>query len=137
MAMGDSRLWAHKQSQPLSLCILAGRREHTCVAQGDFSPALRAALVTRESQIGQITARLLESRPDSLRVKLGDIRGFVFRHMRDIRAILGTLSAFSRNPHQVPKENEITYCFSFKRTSCTLIATVTKSPKSQDPQAPA
>jgi hypothetical protein len=40
------------------------------VAQGDFSPALRAALVTREREISDITAKLLESRPDSLRVKL-------------------------------------------------------------------
>jgi len=58
------------------------------VAPGDFSPALRAALVDREREIGDITAKLLEARPDSLRVKLHDIRSFVLLHMRDIRAIV-------------------------------------------------
>lgn len=48
------------------------------VAQGDFSPALRAALVVREREIGEITAKLLECRPDSLRVKLRDIRSLWF-----------------------------------------------------------
>src|SRR5271157_6068262 len=46
------------------------------VAQGDFSPALRAALVEREREIGEITAKLLESRPDALRVKLQNLRSF-------------------------------------------------------------
>jgi hypothetical protein len=33
------------------------------VAQGDFSPALRAALGDREREIGEITAKLLEAQP--------------------------------------------------------------------------
>ena len=66
------------------------------VAQGDFSPALRAALVDREREIGEITAKLLESRPDSLRVKLRNIRSFVVLHMRDIRAIVNSDAAQSR-----------------------------------------
>ena len=66
------------------------------VAQGDFSPALRAALVAREREIGDITARLLESRPDSLRAKLRDIRSFVVRHMRDIRGIVNSDAAKTR-----------------------------------------
>ena len=34
------------------------------IAQGDFSPALRRALADRERQIGEITTKLLEARPD-------------------------------------------------------------------------
>jgi hypothetical protein len=60
------------------------------VAQRGFSPALRAALVTREREISDITAKLLESRPDSLRVKLRNIRGFVVQNMRDIREIVNS-----------------------------------------------
>ena len=66
------------------------------VAQGDFSPALRAALVDREREIGEITAKLLEARPDSLRVKLRNIRSFVELHMRDIRAIVNSDPAQTR-----------------------------------------
>lgn len=66
------------------------------VAQGDFSPALRAALVDREREIGDITAKLLEARPDSLRVKLRNIRSFVMLHMRDIRAIVNSDVAQTR-----------------------------------------
>jgi hypothetical protein len=63
------------------------------VAQGDFSPALRAALVTREREISDITAKLLESRPDSLRVKLRNIRSFVVHHMRDVRELVNSETA--------------------------------------------
>jgi site-specific DNA recombinase len=66
------------------------------VAQGDFSPALRAALVMRESEISDITAKLLESRPDSLRVKLRNIRSFVVQHMRDVREIVNSDTARTR-----------------------------------------
>jgi hypothetical protein len=66
------------------------------VAQGDFSPALRAALVDRERQIGEITARLLESRPDSLRSKLRNIRSFVVFRMQNLRAILNSDVAYVR-----------------------------------------
>ncbi len=63
------------------------------VAQGDFSPALRAALVDRERQIGQITGKLLESRPDSLPTKLRNIRGFVTARMQNLRAIMNSNTA--------------------------------------------
>ena len=66
------------------------------MAQGDFSPALRAALVTREREISDITAKLLESRPDSLRVKLRNIRNFVVQHMRDVREIVNSDPAQTR-----------------------------------------
>ena len=66
------------------------------VAQGDFSPALRAALVDRERQIGEITARLLESRPDSLRSKLRNIRAFVVSRMQNLRAVLNSDPAHVR-----------------------------------------
>jgi 3'-phosphoadenosine 5'-phosphosulfate sulfotransferase len=62
----------------------------TVIAQGDFSAALRTALVDRERQITEITARLLESRPDSLRTKLRNIRSFVVSCMEDLRAILNS-----------------------------------------------
>ncbi len=60
------------------------------VAKGDFSPALRAALVYREREIGDITAKLLESRPDSLRIKLRNIRSFGTTNMRQIREIVNS-----------------------------------------------
>jgi site-specific DNA recombinase len=66
------------------------------VAQGSFSPALRAALVDREREISEITAKLLEARPDSLRVKLRNIRSFVVLHMQDIRAIVNSDQAKTR-----------------------------------------
>ena len=44
----------------------------------------------REREIGGITAKLLESRPDSLRVKLRNIRSFVELHVREIRAIVNS-----------------------------------------------
>ena len=56
----------------------------------DFSPALRAALATREREISDLTAKLLEPRPDSLRVKLRNICGFVTQNMRDIREIVNS-----------------------------------------------
>jgi site-specific DNA recombinase len=62
----------------------------TVIAQGDFSVALRAALVERERQISEITAKLLESRPHSLRTKLRNIRSFVASRMQDLRSILNS-----------------------------------------------
>jgi hypothetical protein len=58
------------------------------VARGEFSPALRAALVGREREIVEITAKLLESQPDSLRAKLPNIHSFVTTNMRQIREIV-------------------------------------------------
>ena len=60
------------------------------VAQGDCSPGLRAELVDRERQISEITGRLLEAHPDSLRAKLRDIRGFVTTRMQDLRTIMNS-----------------------------------------------
>jgi hypothetical protein len=37
---------------------------------------LRKALIDRERQIGEITARFLDAHPDSLRAKLRNIRSF-------------------------------------------------------------
>ena len=51
---------------------------------------------SREREIGDIIARLLELRPDSLRVKLRDIRSFVVRHMRDLREIVNSDAAKTR-----------------------------------------
>jgi hypothetical protein len=66
------------------------------VAQGDFSPALRAALVDR-GQIDEIAAKLLESRPDSLRSKLRNIRAFVVFRMPNLRAVLNSDVAHVRS----------------------------------------
>jgi hypothetical protein len=55
----------------------AGSNSKTSMAVRDFSPAFRAALVSREREINDIIAKLLESRPDSRRVKLRNIRSFV------------------------------------------------------------
>jgi hypothetical protein len=60
------------------------------VTHGDFSPALRAALANRERQISEITARLLEARPDSLHSKLRHIRSFVASRVQNLRAILNS-----------------------------------------------
>ena len=60
------------------------------IAQGDFSPALRRALADREREIGEITTKLLQARPDSLRSKLRNIRSFVATRMQDLRAVLNS-----------------------------------------------
>ena len=60
------------------------------VAQGDFSPALRAPQVDREREIGEMTAKLLESQPGYLRVKLQGIRSTIACYMRDIHAIFNS-----------------------------------------------
>jgi hypothetical protein len=46
--------------------------------------------VDRERQISEITARLLDARPDSLRAKLRNIRGFVTAQMRNLRTIMNS-----------------------------------------------
>jgi len=65
----------------------------TAVAQGDFSPALRAALVNREHEICDITARLLEARPDSLQRRLSNIRTYVLAEMKNLREVLNADAA--------------------------------------------
>jgi predicted RNase H-like nuclease (RuvC/YqgF family) len=52
------------------------------VARGSCSPGLRAALVDREREISEITAKLFESRPDSLQTKLRNIRTLVETRMK-------------------------------------------------------
>ena len=42
-------------------------------------------------------AKVLESRPDSLRVKLHNLRSFVVLHMRDIRSIVNSDAAKTRS----------------------------------------
>ncbi|SRR6266581_7904162 len=60
------------------------------VAQGECSPGLRAALVDRERQISEITARLLDAHSDSLRATLRNIRGFVTARMQNLRTIMNS-----------------------------------------------
>ena len=60
------------------------------VAQGDCSPGLRGALVDREREISDITAKLLEARPDSLQTKLRNIRTLVENRMKDVRGMLNS-----------------------------------------------
>ena len=56
----------------------------------------RTALVDRERQISEITAKLLESRPDPLRSKVCNIHSFVVFRMRNLRAILNSDVAHAR-----------------------------------------
>jgi site-specific DNA recombinase len=63
------------------------------VAQGDFSTALRAALVDREREIAGLTAKLLEARPDSLQTRIRDIRTYVLAEMRTVREVLNADAA--------------------------------------------
>src|SRR5262249_596951 len=58
------------------------------VARGDVSPGVRAALVERERELNDITAKLLESRPDSVRARLRAIRATVERDMRSLQSVL-------------------------------------------------
>jgi site-specific DNA recombinase len=58
------------------------------VAQGDFSPALRAALADRERDIAGLTAKLLEAQPDSLQTRIRDIRTYVLTEIRNVRDVL-------------------------------------------------
>jgi hypothetical protein len=60
------------------------------VAQGDFSLALRAALVDREREITEITGKLLSAQPNSLEGRLRDIRTYVHAEMRNLREILNS-----------------------------------------------
>jgi len=46
--------------------------------------------VDREREIGNITGKLLEARPDSLQTKLRNIRALVESRMNDIRAMLNS-----------------------------------------------
>jgi hypothetical protein len=63
------------------------------VARGDCSPGLRAALVDREREISEITAKMFDARPDSLQTKLRNIRALVETRMRDIRSVLNSDAA--------------------------------------------
>jgi len=63
------------------------------VAQGDFSPALRAALVDREREIAGITEKLLSAQPNSLQGRLRDIRSYVLSEMRNLRDVLNSDAA--------------------------------------------
>ena len=51
----------------------------------------------REREIGEITTKLLEAWPDSLRVKPRSIRTFAMRQMRDILAIVNSDAAQTRS----------------------------------------
>jgi len=66
------------------------------VAQGECSPGFRAALVDRERQISEITSRLLDAHPDSLRAKLRNIRSFVTSRMQNLRTIMNSDIAHAR-----------------------------------------
>ena len=48
------------------------------------------------AKISDISAKLLESRPDSLRIKLRNIRSFVVHHMRDVRELVNSETARTR-----------------------------------------
>jgi hypothetical protein len=54
---------------------------------------LRTALADRERKIGDITAKLLEARPDSLQTRLSNIRTYVLAEMRNLREVLNADAA--------------------------------------------
>jgi site-specific DNA recombinase len=58
------------------------------VATGDPSPSIMAAIVDRERELSRVADRLLESSPDSLRIRLRGIRKFVETRMKDLRSLL-------------------------------------------------
>lgn len=58
------------------------------IATGDPSASIMAAIVERERELTHIADRLLECRPDSLRMRLRDIRKFVETRMKDLRCLL-------------------------------------------------
>lgn len=60
------------------------------VASGDCSPGLRAGLVERELEIGEITAKLFDARPDSVHARLARIRSLVESRMKDLRRMLNS-----------------------------------------------
>jgi site-specific DNA recombinase len=58
------------------------------IATGDPSPSIMAAIVDRERELSRIADHLLECSPDSLRIRLKDIRRFVETRMKDLRCLL-------------------------------------------------
>jgi len=60
------------------------------VAQCDFSPALRAALVGRDREIGEIAEKLLGTDSDSIQSRLHDIRARILTKTQNLRAILNS-----------------------------------------------
>jgi hypothetical protein len=67
------------------------------------------ALVDREREIGDITGKLLEPRPDSLQTKLRKIRALVESRMNDIRGMLNSdparvRAAFAKHIEKITME---------------------------------
>ena len=60
------------------------------VAGGDFSPALRAALVEREREIADITAKIFDAKPDSASSKMSNIRRLVEQRMKALASVLNS-----------------------------------------------
>ena len=58
------------------------------IAVGDPSASIMSAIVDRERELSRIADRLLDCRPDLLKVRLRDIRRFVETRMRDLRCLL-------------------------------------------------
>lgn len=58
------------------------------IARGDFSPALRAALMEREQEIADSTAKIFEAKPDSVTSRVSNIRGLVEQRMKDLAGLL-------------------------------------------------
>ena len=65
-------------------------QELTRALEDGYSPALTTQLAEREKEIAAITDRLLASQPDSVRVKLKDLRGFVTSRLSDLRGLLNS-----------------------------------------------
>jgi hypothetical protein len=58
------------------------------IAREDFSPALRGALMEREQEIADSTAKIFEAKPDSVTSRVSNIRGLVEQRMKDLAGLL-------------------------------------------------
>jgi site-specific DNA recombinase len=58
------------------------------IADGQCFPSVISAIGVRENELREITDRLLESRPDSVRSRLKNIRTFVISRLKDLRGLL-------------------------------------------------
>ena len=60
------------------------------IAEGHYSPSFMGEIADREREISEITDRLLEANPDSVKSRLKDIRSFAISRISDLRGLLNS-----------------------------------------------
>lgn len=60
------------------------------LAEGYQSPAVMGEIAARERELEEITRHLLDSKPDSVRARIRNIRGFVLSQLSDLRGLLNS-----------------------------------------------